>query len=96
MKAGEPLPKGTTQAQWNQYEIDVKTHEERCERLKPKEPDHMEYKEEKFKGELTFVSGGLERYSKDFDRYQKEFSEWQMMRSCDAPNKPGYYRANND
>jgi len=22
--------------------------------------------------------------------------EWEMMRSCDAPNKPGYYRANND
>ena len=23
-------------------------------------------------------------------------SQWQMMFSCDAPNKPGYTRANND
>lgn len=35
----------------------------------------------------------------DFDLqsdYDRAYSEWQMMRSCDAPNKPGYYRANND
>lgn len=25
-----------------------------------------------------------------------EYSDWQMKRSCDAPNPPGYYRANND
>jgi hypothetical protein len=28
--------------------------------------------------------------------FRKAISEWEMMRSCDAPNKPGYYRANND
>lgn len=28
--------------------------------------------------------------------YSSARSEWQMMCSCDAPNKPGYYRANND
>lgn len=28
--------------------------------------------------------------------YMAAFRAWQMMRSCDAPNKPGYYRANND
>jgi len=28
--------------------------------------------------------------------FNSAFSEWQMMCSCDAPNKPGYYRANND
>ena len=40
--------------------------------------------------------GYLERYSNDWDAYQKKLSEWEMMRSCDATNKPGYYRANND
>lgn len=28
--------------------------------------------------------------------YSKAESAWRMMCSCDAPNKPGYYRANND
>lgn len=28
--------------------------------------------------------------------YDRKLSQWQMMCSCDAPNKPGYYRANND
>lgn len=28
--------------------------------------------------------------------YGKALSEWQMKRSCDAPNPPGYTRANND
>ena len=30
------------------------------------------------------------------EAYTAAYSEWQMMSSCDAPNKPGYYRANND
>ncbi len=89
-------PKGTTKEQWDRYEIDLKAHEERVAREKPIEPDHMEYKEQKFKGEWTFKPGALERYSNDWDAYQKKLSAWEMMRSCDAPNKPGYYRANND
>jgi len=28
--------------------------------------------------------------------YNKAMSEWTMADSCDAPNKPGYFRANND
>ncbi len=35
-------------------------------------------------------------YTEALERYKKDLSEWQMKRSCDAPNKPGYYRANND
>lgn len=31
-----------------------------------------------------------------FESYRAATQEWEMMRSCDAPNKPGYYRANND
>lgn len=30
------------------------------------------------------------------DLYRMALSEWQMAGFCDAPNKPGYYRANND
>ena len=35
----------------------------------------------------------------DFDNkemYDKALAEWEMALSCDRPNKPGYYRANND
>lgn len=28
--------------------------------------------------------------------YIAAYRAWEMVRSCDAPNKPGYYRANND
>jgi len=89
-------PKGTTKEQWDRYAIDLKAHEERVAREKPIEPDHLKYKEQKYKGEWTFIPGYLERYSNDWDAYQKKLSEWEMMCSCDAPNKPGYYRANND
>lgn len=92
----KPLTKGTTREQWYRYYTDLKAHEERVAREKPIEPDHMEYKEQKFKGEWTFKPGALERYSNDWDAYQKKLSAWEMMRSCDAPNEPGYYRANND
>ena len=30
------------------------------------------------------------------ENYRREMTDWEMMRSCDEPNKPGYYRANND
>lgn len=29
-------------------------------------------------------------------KFQDAYSEWHMSLHCDAPNKPGYYRANND
>lgn len=28
--------------------------------------------------------------------FKSAYSAWEMMSSCDAPNRPGYYRANND
>lgn len=28
--------------------------------------------------------------------YRKALEEWRMRKSINAPNKPGYYRANND
>lgn len=30
------------------------------------------------------------------EAYYKALAEWKIKRSCDAPNPPGYYRANND
>lgn len=45
------------------------------------------------------------RYYSDCDRHLEYMlskkgkvseGEWEMAFSCDAPNKPGYYRANND
>lgn len=77
------IPAGTTQAQWDQYEIDKAKHEERVKREKPLEPEATLY--------LSF-----EEYQEAMTDYRKKYSEWQMMSSCDAPNKPGYYRANND
>lgn len=112
---------------------------------KPIEPNHLDYKEQKFPGEWTFKPGGLEKYSIDYDAYNKAFQEWKYQEdveahknfiskyrfyldrivnhlefiqpgkawtaaeilttiegeirkseSMDAPNKPGYERANND
>jgi hypothetical protein len=36
-----------------------------------------------------------EDYRSDHE-YQTAISQWSMSWSCGAPNKPGYYRANND
>ncbi len=30
------------------------------------------------------------------EEYDSEMMEWHRKVSCDAPNKPGYYRSNND
>lgn len=32
----------------------------------------------------------------DYDSWNKALSKWLFNKACDAPNKPGYYRANND
>lgn len=36
------------------------------------------------------------QFNGDGMAFKKAYSQWQMMSSCDEPNKPGYYRANND
>lgn len=82
-------PKGTTKEQWDRYYEDLKQHEARVEREKPIPPP------------LYFthytVGGRTAETSSEAARiYKLAYSEWEMMRSCDEPNKPGYYRANND
>lgn len=76
------LTKGTTIEQWERYYEDLKRHEERCEREKPQKED------------MDFCHPDNSSFMED--KFNKAYAEWQMMWSCDAPNRPGYYRANND
>lgn len=73
-------PKGTTKEQWDQYELDLKNFE-------------------------AFVNGRREFADKCFGLIEKFdlkkardiiHNELDQSLSMDAPNKPGYYRANND
>jgi len=66
-------PKGTTEAQWKQYEADLKEFEERMLLKKPEPQFYL-----------------------DADKYDSDIRKWKMESLMDAPNEPGYYRANND
>jgi hypothetical protein len=57
--------------------------------------------QEYYKALQEFNEQMLERKPKreHFDvesEYQRALDWWSTCLSCDAPNKPGYYRANND
>lgn len=65
------------------YELKLKEWHEYMDGIKPWEP-----KPEEFDGPESYKEARL--------KYNNELAEWEMKRSCDAPNKPGYYRANND
>ena len=86
------LTKGTTIEQWDRYYADLKAHEERCEREKPTPipPYFTHYIPTPNWPEHAETRQNAERI------YNQALSQWEMMCSCDAPNKPGYYRANND
>ena len=78
-----------TQEQIEKYEADKKAFDAHMESIKP---DMEKY---------GFEYGGLEHeggwaIEGGEDAYYKALSEWQMAKSCDAPNAPGYFRANND
>jgi hypothetical protein len=75
-------PEGTTKEQWDKYEDDLKKHEEYCRNTKPKKSDYG-------KG---IINPPLDEPAS----YERDLAEWEMMCSCDGPNKPGYFRANND
>jgi hypothetical protein len=77
------FPEGTTKEQWDKYYTDLAAHEDYCEKIKPKKSDY----------------GYINNMPPDEDverAYESALSEWHMRLHCDAPNKPGYYRANND
>ena len=86
------LNKGTTIEQWERYYTELEQHEKRVERNKPIPPPpyFTHYKPtDKFPSHAETAEEAARIY-------KIALSEWEMMRSCDAPNKPGYYRANND
>ena len=78
-------PKGTTKEQWDQYEKDCVKHNKFIE---------------DYKFFLTRICRHLEQFGqnkwtpREIMSYMT--SEIDMAESMDAPNKPGYYRANND
>ncbi len=88
------FPEGTTMEQWQSYFIQCHAHEH-----------SMKQKEINFDTVCHYLKKNVEKFSaewkenpslmaSDFEKNMK--SELDMSRSCDAPNKPDYYRANND
>lgn len=77
---GDKHPKGTTKEQWDQYFMDARNHSARVKYLREFMISILAHAQEK----------GIESAYKKFNH------ELDMKLSMDAPNKPGYYRANND
>jgi hypothetical protein len=73
-------PKGTTKEQWDQYELDLHNHTNWCD-------SRMQFAETVIK--MVQIHG----YEKAYELVKRIIDE---TRSMNAPNKPGYYRANND
>jgi hypothetical protein len=78
-----------TKEQLAAYEIKKKEWNGIMDKIKPKPIDYG-YRPSGLEEEGGWVIEGGE------EAYKKALSEWDMKRSCDAPNPPGYYRANND
>lgn len=80
------IPKGTTQEQWDKYEQDCKEHEEHIKRYRfflDRICNMLEFKKPNHFWTTAHIHNVMT-------------AEIDMSSSCDAPNKPGYYRANND
>jgi hypothetical protein len=75
---------GTTKEQWDQYYIDLKAHELFCQHAKIL-----------FYRVNWLVKDGVDKGTASWilETLNHELSRMQHM---DAPNEPGYYRANND
>ena len=73
-------PTGTTKEQWDKYELDLQNHEAR-----------IAYQRDFLNNILMYCEANGFNATK-----QKFESELDRALSMDAPNKPGYYRANND
>jgi len=76
-------PKGTTLEQWQAYEKSQAEHESYYKSIEPKKSDY---------GYINNMPPDAEGER----AYESAYSEWHMQLHCSAPNKPGYYRANND
>lgn len=85
-------PEGTTKEQWERYYEDLKHHEEYMARTKPIPPPLYFSLYKPTPNYPTHAETQMEAIR----IYNVAMSEWKMAYSCDAPNKPGYFRANND
>ena len=94
IKPEKTYPKGTTKEQWDNYELEMIAFNRR-----------MQFKELYFGFVCEMLKKSISEWPQDWKndpaemalRFQKKMqSEYEMSRSCDEPNKPGYYRANND
>ena len=75
-----PIPKGTTREQWERYELEKKNHE-----------THIQNQKDFLQAVLSSVDEhGMEKTFRMFN------DDLNKSLSMDAPNEPGYYRANND
>jgi len=75
---------GTTNEEWKRYWADLASHTEYIQILRIG-----------FEKALRVIKTRVTE--EDFKRIESALnSELSMAESCDAPNKPGYYRANND
>lgn len=73
-------PKGTTKEQWDKYELDLQNHNA-----------HQNFKESFAKDIFMLID------AHGIDKAKEKIREAiNQARYMDAPNKPGYYRANND
>jgi len=85
METPKVLPKDlmgrqTTAEQWEQYQLDLKNHEAWVNNRKEYLQRVLDYA----------MSNGIE------DAHKRFMHELDQALSMDAPNEPGYYRANND
>ena len=77
-----------TQQDWDDYELKVKVHKKFIENYRfflDRIVNHLKWKQ----------GGQKESWTPD-EIHKVMTSEIDMAASMDAPNKPGYYRANND
>lgn len=86
-EANTGYPEGTTKEQWDKYYSDTKSHD--------KFISDYRFFLNKIVSHLDWMSSENTLWSID-DIKRVMTTELDKIESMDAPNKPGYYRANND
>lgn len=77
------MGKEITQEQMDAYDIELKKWHDYMDSIKPEKPTPD-----------MFPDPGS--FNQCMEIYHDCINEWNMKLWCDAPNRPGYYRANND
>lgn len=87
MNTTKVLPKGTTQEQWNDYGKDLDQHLKRIITMRMEHRRMIGWIKSYYPNKETWTLEELEKAGNNLI---------DMAESLDAPNEPGYYRANND